>query len=221
MTSMQDLQKRSDLDLKAGADVYTAEGDRVGSIERVVLDPETLRATHLVVEKGLLFTKDRLVPVDDVGVATPERITLDPDLDMDALEKFEVERYIPIDPASRSGREHADYRAMLAYPPLSMTPTMAPPTTATVIERNISDRLIALEAGAEVTSHDGKVVGSLERVLTADDFATHVVVETPGPETTLKAIPAGWIAELFESGVSLSVEGWIVDELPDYEPRDA
>ena len=220
MTSLsQDTQKR-DLDLKAGANVYTAEGDRVGSIERVVLDPESLDATHLVVEKGLLFTKDRLVPVDQVGAATSDLITLRAGLDMDELEPFEVERYVPIDPANRQNRDRFNYRAMVAYPPISIGMTSRP-TETIVVERTISDELVALEGGADVESFDGKVIGTVERVLTAGGTATHLVVDGRGLGRDLRAVPVSWIDELSDAGVRLKVEGWIVGELPDYEPEKA
>ena len=229
MTTMQrdmrpgmegDQSAGHDLDLKAGASVYTAKGKRVGSIERVVLDPSSLETTHLVVEKGLLSVKERLVPVEAIGIATSERITLDEGVDIDSLEPFEVERYIPIDPSTRGERRETAFPAMLSYPPLGMTTMGAPSTMTTLRERTIADDMVALEAGTEVISFDEEVVGTLQRVLTTDDVATHIVVEAADDQSSLKAVPAGWIADLHESGPRLSVEGWIVGELPDYEPDE-
>jgi sporulation protein YlmC with PRC-barrel domain len=44
------------VELTKGTDIYTADGEKVGSIDRVVLDLETREVTHVVVQKGFLFT---------------------------------------------------------------------------------------------------------------------------------------------------------------------
>ncbi len=50
-------------ELRIGADVYAKDGKKVGELYRVVLDPETMEVTDLIVRKGLLMKKDRVVPV--------------------------------------------------------------------------------------------------------------------------------------------------------------
>ena len=52
------------MQFKRGANVYTADGDRVGDVERVVLDPRSKEVTHIVVDKGFLFDDDRVVPLN-------------------------------------------------------------------------------------------------------------------------------------------------------------
>ena len=44
-----------------GATVQDQAGKRIGRIDRVVLDPKTKKVPHLVVEKAILFTEDRVV----------------------------------------------------------------------------------------------------------------------------------------------------------------
>ncbi len=50
-------------ELRIGATVLSREGKKAGELDRVVLDPETLEVTDLIVRKGLLMKKDRVVPV--------------------------------------------------------------------------------------------------------------------------------------------------------------
>ena len=55
---------------KENAEVVTSEGDKIGQIDRLVMDPRSKELTHLVVKKGFLFTKDKVVPLDCVESAT-------------------------------------------------------------------------------------------------------------------------------------------------------
>jgi uncharacterized protein YrrD len=48
--------------LEEGAKVISKDGEHVGNIERIIIDPEDNRATHFVVVKGLLLKTQKLVP---------------------------------------------------------------------------------------------------------------------------------------------------------------
>ena len=60
---------------RIGAPVL-ALGGRAGHLSKVVIDPNTRRATHLVIHRGLLLDEYRVVPVELVERATPEGIFL-------------------------------------------------------------------------------------------------------------------------------------------------
>lgn len=86
-----------------GAKVFTADGERVGAIDRVVLKPDTKEVTHLVVQKGFLFTEDKVVPMSLVGPATEDRVTLREDAgDLQALPDFEESHHVPLDRGRQS-----------------------------------------------------------------------------------------------------------------------
>ena len=73
-----------------GASVFTIDGHAVGRIDRVVIEANTDRVTHIVVRKGHLFTKDKVVPVDVIAAGQGERILLRVDLDqLERLPDFE------------------------------------------------------------------------------------------------------------------------------------
>jgi uncharacterized protein YrrD len=48
--------------LKEGTDVISSDGDSVGSIERLMVEPESNRATHFLISQGTLFKDRKLVP---------------------------------------------------------------------------------------------------------------------------------------------------------------
>lgn len=47
------------MEFKDGANVYTSDGKTAGSLQRVVIQPETKAVTHIVVHKGLLSLPNR------------------------------------------------------------------------------------------------------------------------------------------------------------------
>jgi uncharacterized protein YrrD len=54
------------MQLVKNAEMLTADGDTIGRIERVMLNPDTQKVTHYVVRKGLLFSAEKVVPVNKI-----------------------------------------------------------------------------------------------------------------------------------------------------------
>jgi uncharacterized protein YrrD len=75
-------------DLYPGADVFSSDGKKLGTLHRVVLDRRSLRVTHIVVEVGFLrsgrhlweggvgLEYDRVVPIEAVSFAGERRVEL-------------------------------------------------------------------------------------------------------------------------------------------------
>ena len=51
-----------------GMDVFTAQGEKVGSLNRVVVDAKTRDVTDIVVERGLLGGTEKVIPIGLVDV---------------------------------------------------------------------------------------------------------------------------------------------------------
>ncbi|HSL29138.1 MAG TPA: PRC-barrel domain-containing protein [Anaerolineales bacterium] len=49
--------------LQEGTDVISADGEHVGDVERLFIDPESNKATHFLISQGLLFKDRKLVPI--------------------------------------------------------------------------------------------------------------------------------------------------------------
>ncbi len=62
--------------LKEGAPVYSADDERVGTLERVYTDHSSHRATHLVISQGLIFTNRKLIPTSWVNQVSEDRVDL-------------------------------------------------------------------------------------------------------------------------------------------------
>jgi uncharacterized protein YrrD len=83
------------MELKEGTVVFTSGGKEVGRINRFILDPATHEVTHIVVQKGWLFSEDKVVPFEMVRSATDDKVLLSENIDsFDQLPPFEETHYI-------------------------------------------------------------------------------------------------------------------------------
>ncbi len=53
-------------DLHVGSAVYSKEGEKVGRLRFMMVDPGSESVSHLVLEKGMLLQNDALAPVQSV-----------------------------------------------------------------------------------------------------------------------------------------------------------
>ena len=209
------------LEVTQETDVYTARDEHVGSVDRIVIDPVSGRVSHVVVRKGLFFPEDKLIQMEDISTATPERINLRQGVVADELLPFVEQHYVPFDEADI---EEADRPARLIdggtgfvstwYGPLGVAAPMHESTLLAVSERNIPDRLTALQAGVPVFSSDRQVVGRLDRVITTNDgHPTHFVIEAEGLSSDRLAVPIGWVDDITEEAVALAATARAIEAL--------
>lgn len=62
--------------LEAGAKVISSEGDQVGDVDSVLVDPQTKQATHFIIAQGLLFKERKLIPVQWIKEIEEEKVYL-------------------------------------------------------------------------------------------------------------------------------------------------
>jgi uncharacterized protein YrrD len=62
--------------LKEGTDVLSSEGEHVGDVERLIVDPDSNQTTHFVITQGLLFKDRKLVPVHWVQSVAEDQLRL-------------------------------------------------------------------------------------------------------------------------------------------------
>jgi len=219
--------------IKEGATVYSAQGDKVGKVDRVVIDPNSKEVTHLVIRKGFLLVEDKVLPISLVASADADRVQLRQDAgNLEELPIFEETSYIPLD---QSDAIQADYREGNAKPlywypsadfsSLGRAGMWGIPVTgydapyAAETHQNIPPDTVALEAGANVVSADGKHVGDLEAVLTdpSTDRATHLIIKEGLLLKEKKLVPVEWISRVEENQIHLSVGSQTIDRLRKYE----
>jgi sporulation protein YlmC with PRC-barrel domain len=211
------------LDISNDTNVYTARDEHVGSVDRIVLDPETRAVSHVVVAKGVFFREDRLVPIGDIATATAERINLRQEVKLDDLQPFAESYYEPLPDEDRPAGLGAQ-GLRLSLPMSGPVGEVMPAVDAELVpvnRRNIPDRLTTVDAGAVVLAADDQEVGRLERILTSEEGQpTHIVIEDRGLSPDLRALPIAWVADITERSISLAATREDVEAVPPSDPNE-
>lgn len=218
------------MQFKEGTEIFTQKGEAVGKVSRVVIDPNTKEITHLIVEKGLFFPDDRVVPAGQIQSATEDRVVLKDEISLQDLPPFEVTHFVGAEsetPGTAAGYPASGFvPAFYWYPPMGYpgyvgypVPAYGPGFAQTETERNIPDDTVPLKDGAEVVSRDGRPVGSVEQVIADPNTmkTTHFVISQGLLFKDRKMIPVHWLDSVDEEHVYLSVESGLLERLPAYE----
>jgi len=222
------------MQFKENAEVLTASGEKVGRIHRVVIDPKSSEVTHLVVKKGMLFTKDKVVALDRIEAAKADEVVLKAGPTApDDFPDFEETHYVPIDQArTYAERGRGGSRPLAWYYPLpggawwrrrmGGYPGYPDPPYARRTEMNIPENTVPLEEGAKVFSSDGEHVGDVERIYVGEDEprVTHLLISQGLISKVRRLIPTMWVAHVLTDSVRLSVSRDFVEGLPEYTPED-
>lgn len=214
------------MQFKEGATVYTPDGEKIGNIDRIVIDPDTKEITHLVVEKGFIFTEDKVVPMSVIDTVSSDRVILrEKSGDLERFPDFKESHYLSTDggippTVERENRIYPIYY----YPPLGSMWKGGPGLFATPMfvkktEKNIPEGTVAIDEGTDAVSSDGEDIGEIERVFTdpESDRATHLLISEGLLFKEKKVIPTNWIKLMSEDKVHLSVNSDLLERLPEYQ----
>jgi uncharacterized protein YrrD len=207
-----------------GADVFAANGEKVGSINRVVIDAKTRDVTDVVVSRGL-FDNEKVIPVGLVDLEKEGRIVLrETNQGVDDFLDYETTHYVPIGQVDDPAETIEMY---YWYPPAGFQlPTGRGPLPGVVpdhvlrTETSIPEGRIAIAQGAQVISVDEKHIGNVEQVVADSESnnVTHFVVGKGFLLKEHKLVPAFWVIKVDEDKIYLSVDARVFDRLPDYQP---
>ncbi len=235
------------MQFKEGTHVYTSDGEDIGSIDRVILDPSTNNVSGLVVKQGWLFSEDKVVSIDLVDSATEKRVTLTrTDHNLQDLPAFEETYYIPLEeedypvtpeteavafpnyaaPASYGyaplGTAWWGYGGFFGMPPADPVATSGYGADYVQrTQRNIPEGAVAVKEGAKVLSMSGDHVGDVEEIFTdpQSSHVTHILISQGVLFKDHKLVPTNWIESTAENEVRLTVNTSLVDRLPEYEAQ--
>jgi len=206
------------------ANVLSASGNQLGSLQRVVLHPETKVITDIVVQGGGLFNKEyRVVPIDQIAETTENQILLSSDAARwESFPLFEESRIVS-DSESQSTSSTGGTSVIYGVPgvgPAMVTGSEEQFTTS--LEQNIPEGTVAMKEGAKVFTADDKPVGNVDRVLAdpATEQATHLIVTQGLLVKEKKLIPMKWVMMLGENTVHLQVTEDDLKELDSAAPAE-
>ncbi len=216
--------------------VVTHNGEKVGNVDRVVLNPKTHQVTHVVVRKGVFLPKDKLVPLDAIDTAGGggDVLRLKPGApDPNSFSDYEETEYVRLDPTeqARANYDNEMVPPVYSYPAYGIAPVWGgsgffgpytgefPGGYAPEQEANIPEGTVPLTEGTDVISADGHNVGSLDQVGmdSKTGRATHFVVARGLLLKSEKVLPVDWINYVDEDGIHLTVGAEFVKDLPNKE----
>ena len=186
------------MELQQSTNVYTSDGKEAGSLNRVVIEPETHKVTHIIIKSGLIIKDDKVVPVSNVDHADRNRVALNcSSEELKGMSPLKIEVQVANDGSGRGE----------SYDPVTGGMSVSAPYI-TEKQRTIPEELVALKEGAPVISDDDKHVGNIESVLTEDETTnvTSFVVSQGLLSKTRKTIPIQWVRTLDDEKVSLNIE---------------
>jgi sporulation protein YlmC with PRC-barrel domain len=218
------LQKEQEMEEKLqfqkNAKVVDVHGESIGQLARVVLKPEDLTVTDIVIHTGSMFNKqEKVVPIELVDTTNKDQIILRGEAkDLKDLSSFEEEHLVETDkkdiepPVSTEFTTATLYGYALAAP---IPPDETEEKYVTKKEQNIPEGAVAMKQGAKIISAEGEHVGDLERVLaeTPTEHITHLLISSGIVTKEKKLIPITWVKEIGENEVQLRVTKNSVEEL--------
>lgn len=233
------------MQFKKHAEVVSSDGEKIGTLDRVVIDPKTREVAYLVVRSGLLLPEDKLIPVGLLHSVEENRIEVKASRnDLNQLLRYDDQHYIPAEhwrdsvddvdtyywyPPAFGLHSMGQYPAFSAIPVTSRPdinpdPTMkqTPPVESVrpAMDKDVPSNMVELKEGAKVIARDDKDVGHIERLLVDQetDRVTHLVLSRGMLLKQSKLVPAYWLTDVHDNEVHLAVDSDFLSKLPDYHP---
>ncbi|MDI3340651.1 MAG: PRC-barrel domain-containing protein [Sphaerobacter sp.] len=205
------------LHLDLGKPVVAADGTRVGTVDRLVLDATTRELEQIIIHQGRFLTRDRIVELPLIERIDPDgTVHLSvPAAAVDRLPEFIEANFIvppdedlaslPDDWADRAKTEASILYALGgAYGGLIEPTPMPAPVVETV--SNLGEDAVIVDEGTHVVDRDGNEIGTVDEIVYDEDgnvagfvvragFLFHHDVQ----------VPAAWVESVTTDRVQLRV----------------
>lgn len=214
------------MQLYFGARVITQDERELGRVKEIVIHPARKLVSHLVVQEGLFFSKDMVIPAAAVIESSPERVRLS--LKAGEVEQYSAEfradEFIPTGcgqnlqagaPLAGSVWTHPQQAESLPeLPPSLVPPGIGPADLNPVV--SVAEDEVLLDAGASVESADGRRIGEVVQLVTdAAGGITHLRIQAGRLGRVEKLVPFFWVERIENSQVFLAVSAKQVEDLPE------
>ncbi|HEY8448098.1 MAG TPA: PRC-barrel domain-containing protein [Thermomicrobiales bacterium] len=205
-----------------GQEIVSRDGEKLGSLDRVVVNAENHHLENLVVHQGI-FSGQKLVDIDLIDHIEPERIVLSLSAaearnlpDFVATQYVEApadahDRYKPAWAASGLGAGRIIYAgpvASVAYPGGWVPPSGSIDAEPPVVENvsNLPPQDVMISEGTSVVGADGEKLGKIDRVIFGDGGAlSGLVVKVGFLFKRDVTIPIDAVAEVGTDRIRLNV----------------
>ncbi len=214
-----------------GTDILNFEGEKVGELNHVVIDPSTDRVTALIAKKGLLFPNDKVIPMSLVMETNEDHIKLyDFEGSYEDLDDYVDVHYVSAEKNRKNtfmDEEGKPQPPLIAYPPagragFGYVPVIANPIyeeQKKVEVKNIPEDSAEIVEGGTVLDMEGEPIGNVEQIIadSQSDQVTHLVISKGLFFNEEKMIPSSWVSGYDSNQLKLVVNSKIIEQLPEYE----
>jgi sporulation protein YlmC with PRC-barrel domain len=199
--------------LQRDAAVMAEDGRKIGSLSRIVVDPDNGLISNLVVRLGSLLDQDeKVVPIKMVAEISNDKILLDGEAgDLEDFAPLHERQFVVEqgDEVLKSSPDHMPVTSTMAEMPVDERVLEADsgPRVVTRVEQNIPDESVAIKLGAKVISADDKHIGDIEAFLAEPESMqiTHVQVSHGLLFKEASLIPVTYFSRMNEEDVQLQM----------------
>ncbi len=209
--------QEAEMKIDIGSTVRTREGDEIGKVERVILDPTTRDVNALVVHRGLILNRDVVVPMSLVQKAGRGEVSLR--LGRDRLQDLPdfVDRHYEIRPPEpeEAGVSYPSGSILFPLVPPYGVPGVPTPYESPEEEREAAPLELDVSEGMEVRTVDGPV-GVVDEVRSdpLSDRVSSIVVKKKGGRKKDVEVPVEFISGIGPHHVQLSLTNEQFEALP-------
>jgi len=215
------------MDLKLGMRVQSHDGQHLGSVDRIILEPDTNEVFGIIAHKGHFFSEDRIIEVGFIECAANDTVQLRlTEVEADQLPRFVEHEFIVPTPEQlrtlpypigggvsgagatvlpllwRSTYEGYDFQ------PSSKSLLESAPVDAPQIEvrSNLLDDALMVDKGTDVIARDGARIGKIDDVIVVDGALDGLLVRTGVFHHADISIPVEMIESVTPEHVRLRVD---------------
>lgn len=208
------------ISLNIGAAVHCQNG-RAGHLAKIVVDPHTKNITHIIVEKGHLQKKDRVLPLETIDLATANDIYLK--IDCADLMNYPVYREVEFKtpaPDEAFNPYHSDevMHWVSAYGPIIIDDYHVPQIRH-VIHKGIDAEEKVIKQGMPIYSLDGMVAKLDHMLVNSETGDILYLIARKGVFPYQIIIPATAVDEFGEKGIYLHKTNEEIKQFARYTPR--
>jgi osmotically-inducible protein OsmY len=204
-----------------GATVHCKNG-KCGKLQKLVVDPENMEVTNLIVSKGLILREDRVVPVSDVDRATEEYVMLS--INDKKLENYPEYRPYNFDVVGMNSKKKTfgfNYISPRVSPyGFGSAGRYLPVIHRQSVHMNVPSDQEVIERGTSV-HNQRKKIGNVDHVLVDAESGclTHIVVDL-GIFTNSVVFPISITECVDGEGIFINIDEEEIDQFPEYSLRD-
>jgi uncharacterized protein YrrD len=224
------------MDIRLGMRVFTSDGQHIGSVDRVILEPDSREVFGIIAHKGPFFTEDRIIEVGFIERVVDDAIQLRIARDKaDELPRFVEHDFVvptpeqlrtipyPVDGGVsgagatmlpllwRSTYKGHDFKPASRFF-LESTPVDEP---AVEILSNLPDDALVVDRGTEVISKDGIRIGTVDDVIVVDGVMSGFLVRAGVFHHQDLSVPVQMIDSITPEHIRLTVSAEDVKSRPD------